>query len=219
MFLELVGDLMSSPWLYAALLGIAALDGFFPVVPAETLVVTAGVFAAQGGPDLVGVIAAATVGACVGDHVSYLLGRGAGAGRLSRLRPGSRRRSAFDAASRALAERGVLALIVARYVPGGRTAVTLTMGAVRYPLRSFSFFAVVAAAAWGLYSALVGFVGGAAFEEKPLAGVLLGIGLALAVTVVVEAVRYRHRQSTKAIAPPPDAGGTLSAHQHEGASH
>ncbi len=37
---------MSSWWIYLALWGFAALDGFFPAIPSETLVVTAGVFAA-----------------------------------------------------------------------------------------------------------------------------------------------------------------------------
>ena len=45
--LGLVEQAMSSPWLYAALFGLALLDGFFPVVPAETAVITAGVFAAS----------------------------------------------------------------------------------------------------------------------------------------------------------------------------
>jgi membrane protein DedA with SNARE-associated domain len=94
-------------------------------------------------------------------------------------------------ARKALDERGGLVLVVARYVPGGRTAVTLTMGAVRYPVRNFSFFAAVAAVSWGLYCSLVGYLGGKAFEDNPLRGVILGIGLALTVTLIVEVVRHR----------------------------
>ena len=54
------------------------------------------------------------------------------------------------------------------------------MGSVRYPLRQFSFFAGLAAVSWGVYCALVGYIGGKAFEDNPLKGVVLGIGLALA---------------------------------------
>ncbi|MEV8371331.1 DedA family protein [Kribbella sp. NPDC056861] len=191
--LHFTQELMSSWWIYLALFGFAALDGFFPAIPSETLVVTAGVFAATGGPNLYGVIAMAAAGAFLGDHLSYALGRGAGGRMLDRLEPGTKRHKMARWARKALEERGGLVLIVARYVPGGRTAVTLTMGAVRYPLRNFSFFAGLAALSWGLYCALVGYIGGKAFEDNPLKGVALGIGLALAVTVLVEVVRHRRR--------------------------
>ncbi len=84
--------------------------------------------------------------------------------------------------------------MVARYVPGGRTAVTLTMGSVRYPLRKFSVFAGLAAVSWGVYCTLVGYIGGKAFEDNPLKGVVLGIGLALRVTLIVEVVRHQLRK-------------------------
>ncbi|RZU24405.1 membrane protein DedA with SNARE-associated domain [Kribbella rubisoli] len=194
--LHFADELMSSWWIYLALWGFAALDGFFPAIPSETLVVTAGVFAASTGkPNLYAVIVVAAIGAFIGDHVSYALGRGAGGRVLDRVKPGTKRHAAIQWARRSLEERGGLVLVVARYVPGGRTAVTLTMGSVRYPLRSFTPFAALAAASWGAYCTLVGFIGGKAFEDNPLKGVVLGIGLALAVTLVVELVRHRLRKS------------------------
>lgn len=203
LFVDHVTGLVSSPWIYLALLTVAALDGFFPIVPSETLVITAGVFAAHGEVNLALVIVVAAVGACLGDHVSYAIGRSSGARLTSGLRSGTGRHAAYRWASRSLDERGGLVLVVARYIPGGRTAVTLTMGAVAYRLRHFSFFAVIAAVCWALYSALVGYVGGAAFEEKPLHGVLLGIGLALGITIIVEIVRYRRRRGGDPVGDPP----------------
>lgn len=200
--LHFAHELMSSWWIYLALWGFAALDGFFPAVPSETLVVTAGVFAAAGEPNLYVVIVVAAVGAFMGDHVSYALGRGAGGRLLDRMRPGTKRHAAVLWARQALAERGGLVLVVARYVPGGRTAVTLTMGSVRYPLRKFSSFAALAAVSWGIYCSLVGYIGGKAFEDNPLKGVALGIGLALAVTLVVEVVRHRLKKRREAQVEP-----------------
>jgi membrane-associated protein len=193
--LHFAGELMSSWWIYLALWGFAALDGFFPAIPSETLVVTAGVFAASTGePNLYAVIVVAAIGAFIGDHVSYALGRGAGGRLLDRLEPGTKRYAAAAWARRSLTERGGLVLVVARYVPGGRTAVTLTMGSVRYPLRRFSLFAAVAATSWGLYCTLIGYISGKAFEDNPLKGVILGIGLALAVTLVAELARHQLRK-------------------------
>ncbi|TDW76442.1 DedA family protein [Kribbella pratensis] len=193
--LHFADELMSSWWIYLALWGFAALDGFFPAIPSETLVVTAGVFAASTGePNLYAVIVVAALGAFIGDHLSYALGRGAGGRLLDRVKPGTKRHTAVQWARRSLEERGGLVLVVARYVPGGRTAVTLTMGSVRFPLRSFTPFAALAAVSWGAYCTLVGFIGGKAFEDNPLKGVVLGIGLALLVTLVVELVRHRLRK-------------------------
>jgi membrane-associated protein len=194
--LHFAADLMASWWIYLIVLAVSTLDGFLPVVPSESVVVTAGVFAAHGAPNLYGVMAVAAVGAFVGDHVSYLLGRFVGARLLMRLKPGSKKAAIFDWAARALAERGGLVLVVARYIPGGRTAVTLTMGTVRYPLRSFSAFAGLAAVSWAAYSAVIGYVGGMAFESNPLYGMLLGIGLAMTVTVAVELIRYHRKRRT-----------------------
>ncbi|MER6006863.1 DedA family protein [Nonomuraea sp. NPDC051941] len=189
--LDLVQQVMSSPWLYAALFGLALLDGFFPIVPAETSVITAAVFAASGETNLALVIVAAALGAFAGDHISYLIGNKS-AGRL-------RNKKAFVWARDTLAERGGLVLVVARYIPGGRTATTLTMGAVRHPLRSFTFFDAIAASSWAVYSGLIGFFGGMAFENDPIKGLLLGLGIAVSITALVELVRWlRKRRAIQA---------------------
>ncbi|TDD13242.1 DedA family protein [Nonomuraea diastatica] len=189
--LDLVQQAMASPWLYAVLFGLALLDGFFPIVPAETAVITAGVFAASGETNLALVIVVAALGAFAGDHISYLIGNKSG-GRL-------RNKKAFVWARGALEERGGLVLVVARYIPGGRTATTLTMGAVRHPLRSFTFFDVIAASSWAVYSGLIGFFGGMAFENDPIKGLLLGLGIAVSITAVVEIVRWIRKR--RAIQP------------------
>ena len=188
--LHLVEGAMGSPWVYAALLAFAALDAFFPIVPSESLVITAGVFAAAGEPVLPLIIVAAAAGAFAGDHISYLIGRTAGERVVERTRPGTKRRVAFDWAGNVLAVRGGLIIVVSRYIPGARTAITLTAGAVRHPLRSFSFFDAIAAVTWAAYSSLIGYIGGAAFEDDPIKGLVLGLGLALAVTAAVELARH-----------------------------
>lgn len=187
----LLTSAITSPWVYLAIFAVALVDAFLPVVPSESLVITAGVFAASGSPEIPAVVAVAAAGAFLGDHVSYLLGRSARG--LARRRP-----SAMDWARRMLAERGGLTLVVARYVPGGRTAVTLTAGALGYPPRRFTPFVALAAVTWAGYSAAVGHLGGRAFEDDPLHGLAAGLGLALSITVVVESIRqYRRRRAAR----------------------
>jgi len=187
-----VEGLMGSPWVYVALLALAALDGFFPIVPSETLAITAGVYAAAGDTNLVGVIVAAAAGAVAGDHIAYALGR------LARDR--TRERKAFEWARQRLAERGGSIIIVCRYIPGARTATTLTAGAVGHPLRSFTPYDVIAGVSWGAYTALIGYLGGSTFEDQPLLGVGVGLGLALTLAGIIEMVR--HLRSRAAVTAP-----------------
>ena len=44
---QLVEGAMGSPWVFVALFAFAMIDAFFPIVPSESLVITAGVFAAR----------------------------------------------------------------------------------------------------------------------------------------------------------------------------
>jgi membrane protein DedA with SNARE-associated domain len=185
--LQWLEQAMGSPWIYLALFALAALDAVLPVVPSETAVVTAGVFAATGHPDLVAVVAVAAAGAVAGDHLSYWAGRRWGAGLLG---GGLRRRAALARAGRALGTRGPTVLVVARYVPGGRTATTLVMGAVAYPLRVFSAVDALAGLSWSAYSAGIGYLGGAAFADDPLLGVAVGVGVAVGLGVAVEAASW-----------------------------
>jgi membrane protein DedA with SNARE-associated domain len=199
---ELLESAITSPWVYLALFAISLLDGFFPLVPAETMVITAGVFSSSAGePHLMAVIAVVAVGAFVGDHVSYQIGRRAGAGILDRQPPGSRRSEALSWTAKTLAVRGGLLLVVARYIPGGRTATTVTAGAVGYSRHRFAVFNALAAGSWGVYAAMIGYLGGATFEHDLVKALLLGLGLAAGITAVVEVSRYVRRKRRSAPLP------------------
>lgn len=201
--LDLLRDTVSSPWVYLLIFVVTAVDAFFPVVPGETAVVTAGALAAGGEPHLAAVIVAAAVGALAGDHISYAVGRGGGAHRLARLPADSRRRAGSEWARRAVDRRGGLILTTARYVPGGRTAVTLTMGAVHYPLRCFLLYDAVAAGTWAIYCGLLGYFGGLAFERDPVKAILVGVGLSVAVTLLLETGRWARRRAHRRAAARP----------------
>ena len=196
-----VDGLVTTPWVYLALFTLAVLDGFFPLVPAETLVIALGAWAAAtGDPNVVLIVLIAALGAFTGDHISYLIGHRAG-DRLFEdeddTRGQTRKAKGFRWARKTLEERGGTIIIVCRYIPGARTAVTLTSGAVRYPLRKFTTFDAVAASSWGIYSALVGYIGGEAFHDSPLKGLALGLGIAFTVALLVEVVRHVRGRKAK----------------------
>lgn len=183
MSFESLAELVSaSPWTYAVILGIAALDALIPLVPSETTAIAAGVLAGAGDLSLAFVILAAAVGAFAGDSSSYGLGRAFSNRIGARLLPDRRRAWA----ERALNTRGGALIVGARFVPGGRTAVTLTAGMLAMPGRRYFRLAGLAAIVWASYAALLGYVGGRAFEENPWQGLVLALAAAAALALLVE---------------------------------
>jgi membrane protein DedA with SNARE-associated domain len=72
-------------------------------------------------------------------------------------------------------------IVVGRFIPGGRTVVTLSAGMLRFRWRRFLVFDAAAALIWALYAALLGYFGGRAFENAERKGLLLALGIGLAV--------------------------------------
>lgn len=199
LFDSLVDYVSGSPWTYAAVFAIAALDAIFPVVPSETAVITAGVIAAGGDLSLPLVIVCAAAGAFVGDNTSYGIGATLSERAARRLLGGERGRRGLAWAKRTLDERGGLLIVVARFIPAGRTATTLAAGLVSYPWRRFLMFDAIAVSFWACYSALVGYFGGKSFEESPWKGLLLAFAIAAGITLAVEA--YRRLRRSIAVLP------------------
>lgn len=210
-----IGPLFMSAWILPIVFVLAAVDGFLPLVPSESVVITAGAFAAATGrPGVVALVVAAALGAFAGDTISYLLGRSSQhriIGLLSRTR---RRRRVYAWARHALHSRGGQILVAARFVPGGRTATTLTAGAIGYPRRTFQAFAALAAACWAVYSVLLGYLGGLTADGSPMRGMLIGLGFGLGISVTIEVVR-RWAGRRRSVAAPGAAGhGELLERAH-----
>lgn len=208
-FLDFLDPFITSPWVYGVVFALAALDAFLPIVPSEATLITAGVFAASGEPNVVLVILAGGAGAMVGDHISYFIGRAGGEAVINRIPEGSRRARTFAWVRQLLYAHGGIALVIARYIPGGRTAITLTTGAIRYPRRRFTAFDALACFSWAAYTTLLGFLGGSAFQDHPIQGLALGFGIALAVAGLAELIRWlrhRHRPPGTPPAQPQEVG-------------
>jgi membrane protein DedA with SNARE-associated domain len=180
MFDGLLEVVSSSPWTYAAVLAIAALDAVLPIVPSEATVLSAGALAGAGDLSLELVIAAATAGAIVGDNGAYSVGRLLGPridARIARYECAVRRRAW---AERKLVTDGGKLLLAGRFVPGGRTATSVTAGVVRLRWARFVVLTAIAGTAWASAVGALGFAGGEAVEENPYLGLPLLLGIATA---------------------------------------
>lgn len=187
--LHLVEVVMASPWLYVLLFAVVAADSVFPVFPGETVVITAGAYAAaQESPHALVLIPVTMAAALSGDLIAHHVGRGAGpVTRLLRARRAGDKLLTW--AENGLNTRGGALIVTARFIPGGRTATSIASGMIRYPRPAFAGFALLAATAWALYNVGIGMAGGLLFRERPLLGVVLGIALALVLSWLIERIR------------------------------
>jgi membrane-associated protein len=186
----LTGLQVSSLISYVSAVVIPALDAIFPVLPSETLLVALGVATAgSADPRIAFLVLCAAAGAFGGDNISYFIGRRFGPfaeRRFFSTDKGARRRAW---AERSLRRFGVPLIIVCRFIPGGRTAVTLSCGIVGYPRRRFIPATAAAGLIWALYAFFLGRLGGKAFDDQPWAGFLVAFGVTIVLSALVEAAR------------------------------
>ena len=192
-------DWSSHWWFIAIILAVAYLDSVFPVVPSETAVIIGGVAAGQGNQNLAIVIGAGALGAFLGDTSAYLVG--------ARLRGFVERHAArratwqarLDWAKRQIRTRGGPLLITARFIPGGRTALTVSSGITHQRFTWFVRWILLAVVLWASYAGVLGYVFGNTFKDDHTKAFVIAFVAALSITIVIEVVR--HLRGRRAQAP------------------
>lgn len=189
---------VSAPLSYLVAFGLPALDAVLPFVPSETAVIVLGVTTAGStDPRIASLLILAAAGAFAGDNLGYFIGSRFGhlaERRLFAGEAGARRRAWVQ---QSLDRFGARLIVACRFIPGGRTAVTVTCGLVGYRRQSFVTATAFAAVIWASYAFFLGRLGGKAFADRPWVGLLLALGAALLVSGLVEAIRWilsRRRQ-------------------------
>jgi membrane protein DedA with SNARE-associated domain len=196
-------ELSSNWWFLIVIFVIALLDSVIPIVPSETTVIIGGVAAGQGNQSIVLVILAGATGAFVGDNLAYTLGDvfKHRVYRWADKKPARRER--LDAAGRQIRKRGGMLLITARFIPGGRTLLTVSSGITEQPRVWFAAWIAVATTIWASYAGLLGFFFGSQFEDDHTLAFWLAFGTALAITGIIELVRWlrdRRKERNAAVA-------------------
>jgi membrane protein DedA with SNARE-associated domain len=195
-WLNQITDAISGSWWAYPLIFIISLgDAVLPFLPSETAVVTGGVLSAGNhGLSLPLVMLSGAVGAFLGDSTSYAIGHWAGPWAKKHFFSGKRGQKSFYWASEQLKTRGAEIIVVARFIPLGRTATTLVAGMSGYPYSKFAPAAATGAIIWASYNALLGRIGGAAFESNTSLALLVAFGSAVTGTLLIELVRHQIRK-------------------------
>jgi membrane protein DedA with SNARE-associated domain len=188
-------DALGHEWrAYPLILAFCLFDAVVPILPSETLLLTGGILAADGAMLLGWVIAMASIGAFLGDNLAYWIGRSAEGKATRWITRGDKGRRRLDWAHRELDRHGGAVVIVARFIPGGRTATTVACGILHFPYRQFLAYDAIGAVLWGAINPLIGFLGGHAFADNKLAAFALSFGVALALAAAVELIRWLRRR-------------------------
>ncbi len=183
--------LAGSSWVYLALFAFAAIDGFFPPIPSETVVIALSSLAiSQGVPNIALVALAGAAGAFTGDQIAYMIGSHVDVRNLRLFRTGRGRR-ALDWAEHALENRGSSFILAARYIPIGRVAVNMTAGALGYPRRRFVGLTALAAITWAAYGTVIGAGAGVWLADHSLLGVVVGVAVGTLVGLAIDWVLRR----------------------------
>ncbi len=187
-------------WFLGAIFLIAYLDSVIPAVPSETSVIIGGVAVATNSAPyaLWMVIAVGAVGAFLGDNTAYAIGHhwSGWFHRRAEHKPKLARRLRWAADQ--IRSRGGPLLITARFIPGGRTALTISSGITRQPRWWFVRWVAIAGTIWATYAAGLAFIVGQPFKDDHQTAFWVAFGTAIGINLIIELVRWlRHRKEPK----------------------
>lgn len=143
--------------------------GFF--LPGDSLLVVAGLFAANGQLNVAVLLSSLFVAAVVGDAVGYYTGATMGPKLFSRQKSLLFRPSHLQRAHDFYEKYGGKTIIIARFVPIVRTFAPIVAGAAQMPYRKFVVFNVAGGFLWVFSMVLAGYYIGTLLRDK------LGINL------------------------------------------
>jgi membrane protein DedA with SNARE-associated domain len=189
---------LRSSWLLPLLVVMIAVDAPFPVLPSETILMSAATTAFGGGDVgmVFGLFIAALAGSVLGDAVVFWFGR-CSHKLLSRTVDTECEISAW--VRRHMLRRPGIALVGARFVPGGRLVSTAAAGRFGLPVRRFLPWSIASSAAWSAYMLLIGLALGPVTGGDPMLSLFAGVAMAVA-TAVGFAVLSKLRRSRVPVA-------------------
>lgn len=201
-----LADWSANWWFLGVIFAIALLDSVIPVVPSETTVIIGGVAVATGDAKygLILVIVAGATGAFIGDNIAYQIGRWFAPRFERRAAHKEKFRRRMEWAERQIDERGGLLLITARFIPGGRTVLTLSSGITRQKRWWFIGWVAIATTIWATYAAGLARLVGEPFRDDHTTAFWVAFGTALSINVLIEVTRHlrqRRRNGRTAMDP------------------
>lgn len=192
---SLIVDAVASPWMLGVLFLITVIDGFFPPVPSELVLLSAAAVTWSQSPQaIILVVAIAVVGAWAGDNIAYAIGRATGPHPFRWMRRG-RSAAVGDSIHRQLHRRPESIILTARFVPVARVLVSMSAGAVRLGRGRFVVLSLASSAAWVTISALLAVMVGQFVTPHPLSATAIAVSIAVVAGLVIDRAVSAQRRS------------------------
>ena len=164
--------------------------GFF--LPGDSLLFTAGLLASQHYLNIAGIIVISVAAAILGNNAGYYTGKRFGRRLFKNDRSFWFSPKRLDEAGDFFEKEGPLSLVLARFIPAGRTFVPIAAGAAKMRYRTFLLFNALGGLLWGIALPVLGFTLGKTVPniDKYL---LPAIFLIIVLSIIPAAWhRYRH---------------------------
>lgn len=145
--------------------------------PGDTLLFTAGFFAAQGKLPIVWLLATVVLAAIIGYQVGYRIGESLGP-QMFKRHEGILFRQEYIEKTRGFLERyGKATIVLARFIAHIRTFMSLIAGAGKMDKRAYLIYNIVGALLWGVSLTMIGYGLGTAVPnlDKSLLPIMLGL--------------------------------------------
>lgn len=166
------------------------LVGFF--LPGDSLLITAGLIAAQGYLDIYVLNVSLIIAAIVGDQVGYLFGRKTGPRIFKREKSRFFAKDHLVKANHFYERYGGKAIIYARFVPFARTFAPIVAGVGMMNYKKFVTFNILGGLLWVLSMTLAGyFFGNIPFVKKNFEYVIIGVILLSLLPVVLGYLKHK----------------------------
>lgn len=166
------------------------LIGFF--LPGDSLLITAGLLAAQGIFDISVLNITLIAAAIAGDQIGYLFGRKTGPKLFNREKSLLFDKDHLLKAKDFYEKYGGRAIIYARFVPFARTFAPIVAGIGQMNYRKFISFNIFGGILWVLSMTLIGyFFGNIPFVKKNFEYVIIGVILLSLMPVIVGFIKHR----------------------------
>lgn len=161
--------------------------GFF--LPGDSLLVTAGLFAAKGELNIAVLIALCILGAILGDSVGFAFGHKTGPMLFKKEDSRFLKKSHIDKAKAFYDKHGGKTIVLARFMPFIRTFAPIVAGAAQMKYPTFLTFNVLGGAFWGAVMPLLGYTLGKSMSPEQLDRYfLIIIGVIIFLSVLPPAV-------------------------------
>lgn len=175
------------------------------LLPGDTLLIAAGIYAHQGKLPILGVILVCISMAIAGDTFAYFTGRKFGTKIFSKPEGVIFRRDHIKKAEKFYDRFGAKTLLVAHFLPVVRSFTPLLAGVASMPFKRFIMFMVIGDTLWGITLPLLGYYVGSRIPNID-SYILAGLGLAIFATsapTVVHIVKIKRAQRKARVADKP----------------